>query len=570
MILLLALAQFTNVAEDAGLAKARGWRVTWADVDADGRPDAVLENRFVYLNKNGRFEAKADAGLPEDAHTLIFGDVDNDGDPDAFVGRYCDFDRPRVKDGKVVVDDKGKPVMDVPDDGRRSQIYLNDGAGRFAVKKESGVEEPHGTINPAMFFDYDNDGRLDLMVGFWYKAPWVPGHHGPCYPNALFRGRGDGTFEDVTEKAGLKTRPETERRDGARPTFGLSHADWNNDGFQDVFVCVYGRQWNYHYKNNGDGTFTEVGEKTKFDGDDDETGVYTDEVKKMFAKRGNALTDEEPWRSNGNTFDAACADFDNDGDIDVFLCEITHWWAGPPSDPSMLLVNQGAPDFAFHRDLKRGIDRGIDKESAKNWNEGDLRAGWLDVDHDGLLDLLLASGDYPDGQFLRIYRQKDDHNFTDATKALGLDWESCGGLSLADYDRDGDVDILVGRSLMRAEQPLLDKCPKGDDGKPMPVCALWRSDASKAGKSISIRLVGKTANRQAIGARVKVGPQTREIYGSLGHNGHQDYPELVFGLGDAPKADVEIRWPNAKLTVTKHALDAGRYVIAEDGKVTKE
>jgi hypothetical protein len=544
--LLLAPARdpwFVNVAKDAGLAGKPAQRAVFVEIDGDGRVDCVLDRRRVYLQTEGAWKDVTDESklnVPRPADTVAFGDVDNDGDMDCFSGRYCDFER---IDGKT-----GKPA--VADDGQRSLILLNDGKGHFAPVKDSGVEKDPATTCAAAFVDYDADGKLDLFVGNWYRNY---GATVECYPSRLYRGNGDGTFADVTEKMGLPMRREAGERDSCRPVYGIAHGDWNNDGRQDLWVCSYGRQWNLLLENAGD-RFVDRGAATTFDGDDDRTGEYPAEIKR--AK-------EPEFRCNGNTFDCAIADVDNDGDLDCFLGEITHWWAGPSSDFSSILWNEGREKgFRFKRDaasIKRVHD-------GKQWNQGDLHAAWLDADNDGLLDLAIASSDYPDRQELRLYRQKPDHSFEEVTKEAGFDWEGCGGISVADFDRDGDLDILAGQSFMRL--------PAERTKDRVPEAALFRNDIGNRKKWVTLTLSGTAANRAAIGARVTVRAggvtQMREVRGGEGHAGHQNPPELHFGLGDAAEIDeVVVRWPDKDGTTQnfKGVASAKRYRLKQGGSL---
>ena len=563
---------FTNIAGDVGLAGNPVHRVLWTDINGDHWPDAVLFNLGskaerqlqIFINTAHGFHTQqrvlkdmtkesginqhptparlsvGTGGQPDQvrmADALIFGDIDNDGDVDAFSSKWCDLETPKQdpQTKEPMRDAAGKIVMANEDDGLRSEILLNDGQGHFSIRNNSGVGARAETTGPTVFLDYDNDGILDLFTGNWYRQY---GWSMECYPSRLYKGRGDGTFTEVTESAGLMTIAEPGQRNSSRPVYGTSHCDWNNDGFQDILVSVYGRQWNFLWKNLGNGAFSDVAAETGFDGDENRSGIYPPQVKRPT---------EPPYRANGNTFDAACADFDNDGDIDVFLAEITHWWAGSSSDLSALLINQGAEQgFRFIRDPdNRGIVR---QHPAPDWNQGDLMAGWLDFDNDGLLDLLIASSDYPDGQYLRLYQQQPDHTFIDVTLAAGFNWECAPSISLADFDHDGDVDILAGKSFTRFSEEMT-------KGKIREV-ALFRNDIGNKNNWINITLVGKGkegANRSAIGSRVVVKcgniQQTREVYGGLGHFSHQDSLDLKFGLGKNTRIDsIEVHWANKEHT----------------------
>ncbi|OGS12341.1 MAG: hypothetical protein A2234_07695 [Elusimicrobia bacterium RIFOXYA2_FULL_58_8] len=541
---------FVDISSAAGLTGASAQNVTWTDINRDNRPDAVITgNRngpalevFLNVEKDGghgfvNFTEESGINRQPGISTgsrvgsfQIFGDVDNDGDADIFSGMYCEFEKPKTGTGSEIPlkDADGNIIFDKPDHGLRSEILLNDGAGRFTILSNSGVNLPPETAASAAFFDYDNDGNLDLFVGNWYKEYGISYI---SYPSRLYRGLGDGRFAEVTEAAGLLTQPTEGRPDSSRPVYGVSHCDWNNDGLQDILVSVYGRQANRLWKNNGDGTFTDVAPATGFDGDEIRHGRYPP---------GTKREPEGEWRSHGNTFSAACADYDNDGDMDVFLGEITHGWAGEASDRSSLLENLGEKSgFAFRRDAEL-LHRV--HQSTKSWNQGDMRVTWLDFDNDGRLDLLVSSGDYPDGQYLRLYRQLKPGKFEDVTQEAGFNWESSAGISLADYDGDGYTDILAGKSWMRM--------PKDKRIGDFPAGALFKNETVNKNNWLAVILEGKGtggANKNAIGARVtlKTGKtrQVREVLSGTGNAGQANSLTLHFGLGRAKKIDaLEVRW----------------------------
>ena len=570
---------FVDAAAALGLDKYPARRVALVDVDGDGwldvfvldahkkrpalrlllsRPRTDGGRTLVDFTRSSGLLAPAGRRFP---NFVLFGDVDGDGDMDAFLSRYCDFERPKVEKGKIVRDRDGKPIPALADDGLRCEILLNDGRGVFEALADSGVGEPPATTSAACFVDFDNDGLLDLFVGNWYRAYGVGLE---AYPDRLYRGLGGGRFEDVTEKVGMLVSGKPGERDAPRPTYGVTHLDYNNDGWQDLLVCAYGRQWNVLWESKAGKRFEDVARRTHVDGDADTSGVYPEEVKKFWKKRfGHEREDEKPFRSNGNTFDAACEDFDNDGDVDVFLGEICHWWAGSSSDRSMLLENLGrAGNYVFERDATR-MER---KHPGKRWNEGDLHVGWLDFDNDGLLDLVIASGDYPDGQFLRLFRQGPKGVFTDVTEECGFDWEGCGGVSFGDFDRDGDVDILVGRSFARL--------PKEKTEGKTPRAALFLNEVGDRNHWLGVFLRGRGAggsNSFGIGCRVIVKSgdlvQMRELKGGAGHCGHQNPPEALFGLGRRSKVDwVEVRWADAAHTVQRFTdVPVDRYIRIREG-----
>ena len=573
---------FTNVAWETGLKGVRGKSGVFTDLNGDGRWDLVLDRRRFYLaGADGKFVEHTEHGIPfpeleilpvgQDGkpnrakaikrpyvpHYLYFADVDNDGDTDAVLG---------VKSHWQYFDGAGWRTVEECDHGQRSRVMLNDGKGVFSDATPSGLSADEA-IGPAMalaIVDTDLDGNLDLYEGREYRQYGVLAG---CGIDRLWKGDGKGGYTDVTAKAGLLTVPEPAGDRSSRPTYGVTHADVNNDGYPDLLQMAYGRQWNYLWLGSADGTFTEFGRASGYAGDDITHGRYPAWLHQRMKRN-----DEQPFRSNGNTFDCAVADYDNDGDLDLFLGEITHAWAGESSDLPALLVNQGKKGgWKFHREnvvflLPPRPFRG------PVWNYGDLHVGWLDFDNDMLQDLLIASGDYPDGQFLRLYRQRPDRRFEEVTEAAGFEWEGCGSISLGDHDRDGDVDILAGRSFMRLNKAHREKHMGGIAVNEI---GLFRNDVGNRNNWLNVRLVGGgagQANRAGIGARVEVTTggvtQMREIRCGSGLANHQDPPEACFGLAKNTKVEkLVIRWPDKARTVqTFTDLPANRFVVVTQGE----
>jgi enediyne biosynthesis protein E4 len=547
---------FVDVAKERGLEDGNAHRNVFSDLDGDGWVDLIVDMSQVYRNvadgPRRRF-AKVDGtigGFKPDL--LLPADLDDDGDQDAFVGWSLDPTKPGWQDP-----------------GRRSQVVLLRHDVAAITTERAGATFPPEPLVCAAWLDADLDGRLDLVTAGNYVETGLPLE---AIPVRLWRGLGDGAFEEVTDRAGLALRREPGEVDSRRPVYGLTTADVDGDGWPDILVCAYGRQRNLLYLNQRDGTFRDIGLESGFAGDEDTSGVYSEETKAYFRSRGMEREDEPPFRSNGNTFDAAVGDYDGDGDLDIFLAEITHSWAGPSSDLSSVLENLGTspPRFRRHPQLMPRVHR------IASWNQGDLYAGWLDAQNDGRLDLALVSGDYPvpgDEQWLRLFVQGADGRFTVAQELV----ENPAQLSLADLDRDGGVDLLTGITNMRmpAERA------RGRALRPY----LFENRAAR-GHWVELRLVGRGAaaagsNRDAIGARVVVTAggraQAREVQGGRGHAGHLDAHVVHVGLGDATTVDrVVVRWPTRAGTVTMleglaadhlyvvHEPVAGREALVED------
>ena len=485
--------------------------------------------------------------LGSGGQSAAFGDVDNDGDLDILSLLWVSTDSTAPADPAIG-----------PSAAQRRQRRLHPGA---ASAISPGPTEKWST-NSGSLFDYDLDGNLDAYVGNWYRRyGWLE-----ALQDRLYRGAGDGTFTDATDSAGMTTDTTGyEAGTAHKPTFGITVCDIDDDGDGDVISSTYGRQRNMLWENLGDGTFRDIAAEVGFDADD--VLDYTDNQMYACYCQANPTVctaaapmmdcsgaawypgdDDQPWNLAGNTFTTLCGDADNDGDLDLFNAEIRHWWAGISSDPSQLLENVPSPDTRGWT-LQR-----IDNETnglarnwrAVDWNEGDLRAAFLDFDNDGLKDIYLASSDYPDQRGFFFHRLPD--GTYEELRSAGLAHPGPSGLVIADFDRDGDQDVIVGSATMR-------NCCGWTENEVHYYC----NDVGQNGNWIQIRLVGDPAagtNRSAIGAKVTVVAggvtQVQEVGGGYGHGMMQHDLVLHFGLGAACDVDsVEVRWPNASLAVER-------------------
>ncbi len=582
----------------AGLA-VTGNRLTAADLDGDGFPDLVvhavssnareqldggkrlvwqLMNRprpggtgraFVDESSSGLFQVRGGSATERrSAQLAVFADVDNDGDLDAFSGTYAD------------------PTRAATDPGDRSELLLNDGAGRFSLAPQTAPSPSASQRFPttaASFSDVDRDGKVDLFVGYFYE--W----YGRTYNGLqaqLFKGLGTGEFVDGTSAAGLTTtQAGFEEGTNHRPAYGVTACDMDDDGAPELLVSAYGRQWNLLYRNDGTGHFAEVGRASGYAGDDD-ADFKDNEFFKCWCRANTASpkcagvqpprvscptpaganwndgVDDRPWRNNGNTFTTACFDADGDGKNELLNAEIHHWWAGENSDSTGLLKNVStAAGLRFERPGAAATGL-VWPRVGTSWNEGGLMAAPGDLDNDGRLDVVVAASDYPD-QFGLVYRQRADGRFEEIGQQAGLHHACASGLAIADFDRDGDLDVVVGSGTAR-------DC-----------AALWRSNevhlyenVGAVGKALLLRLRGDSAgaNRAAIGAKVTVRAggrtMTREVGGGYGHFGLQNDLVVHVGLGGCEAADeVTVRWPDAAATTQRfERVPAGRFIELRQGE----
>lgn len=582
---------FTDVTAEVGLTGIDGNRIATADLDGDLYPDLIVEpistarsdeeagiRRYVLMNRPGPdggrifedateesgYYATRDGGTGRAAQAKVFADVDNDGDLDVYSGVYADLEDSNFEDH-----------------GDRGEILVNDGTGHFTLGPQSDLYRPNGgTLAGAAFTDYDRDGRVDLYTGYWYRDY---GSSYAAYGNRLYRNRGELDFQDVTDAVGMSVPDGSDPDDlragtSAKPSYGVTVCDVDDDGDPDLLGSSYGRAWNELWLQDG-GAFTEVGRDTGFAGD--ENVDYCDNqyyacacqldpdygtcathppcASVMISCSGNAGSwwgvgyDDQPFRNNGNTFTTVCGDIDNDGDMDLYSAEIRHWHIGDSSDASELLLNDGGSPPAYSRPGNEAM--GLDREwDNVDWNEGDLMAAFMDFDNDGRKDVFLGSSDYPDLRAF-LFRQKADGTFAEVAEKAGIaHWET-SGIAIADFDRDGDLDVVVGSSTFR-------NTGYWETNE----VHMYRNEVGQDGNSLRVRLRGTRANAAGIGARVTVEAggvvQTQEVSGGYGHMGQHNDVVLHFGLGDACAAErVTVRWPDAELTTEAHCGVAANELV---------
>jgi len=561
---------FVDATAELGLAGVTGGRVTTADLDGDGLPDLVVHDFStkreglvkVFMNRGGKLvdetaksgllDSRQGSGTGRLGHLTVFGDVDNDGDLDAFEGTYLD----------------GKEEAAAKDD--RSEIRLNDGKGHFTFGPEGDMQATKLPTTSAAFLDANLDGNLDVFVGTFYAGNSVQGAG-----NYLYQGSGDGAFTDVAGPSGvLRPRAQAGGPDreaflagqARRATYGVTACDVDGDGDTDLMVSAYGRQWNELWTNQGDGTFRETGSGTPFAADG-ETRFDDNEFYRCHCQKTPGTCpatvpppkvgcenvswtpgfDDQPARNGGNTFTTVCADVDDDGDMDAYHAEIKHWHIGESSDASQLLRNDGNGTFSRVPNAESGLSR---EHTISDWNEGDIVASIFDYDGDGKKDVFVGSSDYPETYGL-LFHQGADGKFREVARSVGVDHYHAVGVSAADLDGDGDLDLVVATSIARCSGDK--KC--ADKG----YVKVYRNVVGERRNLVKVRLVGGGAgksNRAGIGARVSVrtakGTMVQEVSGGFGHFGLQNDTVLTFGLGDACTIDeITVRWPNAGRTTQK-------------------
>jgi hypothetical protein len=506
----LEFPRFPDVATSCGFARLNhAGGVIADDIDNDGLLDIVLSSNCPdvplawFRNKgDGTFEDRsAGSGLEDQLGglDLVATDYDNDGNVDFFVTRGAWM----YDDGRI-----------------RTSLLRNNGNGTFTdVTKTAGLAEPKSPTQVAVWFDYDNDGDLDLFVGHESRVePKCQGTWGYAdYPCSLFRNNGDGTFTDVARQAGVTND---------RFCKGATAGDYDNDGWMDLYVSNIGKNRLYH--NNRDGTFTDVAEKL---------GVV------------------EP---SGRSFAAWFFDVDNDGNLDIFvggydaqINDLAAWYLDLPFKASTPRLYRNRGDGTFE-DATRAF--GLWRPLAP------MGANFGDLDNDGWLDIYLATGS-PGYDALMpnvMLRSVGGQRFEDVTIAGGFgNLQKGHGVAFADLDNDGDQDVF------------------NDIGGFFQGDVFYDSLYENPGNGnhfLTLKLVGRRSNRLAYGARIRVVVRTpsgeRSIHRAVGSvssfGGSPSRQEI--GLGDAIGIrSVEIWWPASGIRQSLSNLDLDAFYEVTEG-----
>lgn len=454
------------------------------------------------------------------------------------------------------------------------RLLINQGDGRFEDQSEAaGILGITGGLN-MQYADYDNDGDPDVLV---LRGAWLfgAGHH----PNSLLRNNGNGTFSDVTESAGLLS---------FRPTQTASWADFNNDGWLDVYIGNEQTERDPHpcelYLNNKDGTFTEKASKAGItvnawvkgvtSGDFDNDGwpdLYVsvlDGPNKLFRNMGldssGQLAFEDVSRQAGVTepissFPCWFWDYDNDGWEDLFVAgyrlggisALTASYMGEDSEIETPRIYRNLGDGTFS-------DVSASAGLEQCWLP--MGSNFGDLDNDGFLDFYVGTGD-PSMEVImpnKMYRNDGGRTFLDVTTSGGFGHLQKGhAVSFGDFDNDGDQDVHI----------VMGGAYSGDRY----MNALFENPGTK-NNWIKLKLVGERSNRGAYGARIHTQVQTpeglRAIYKTVGtgssFGGNPTRQEIGLGNGESIES-VTIFWPTSNTKqVFKNVEFNQAYRIHED------
>ena len=517
---------FTNVSKDVGLSGLSGNHFAWGDYNNDGYQDLLVGIRLFENNGPPGWnftEVTGDVGLSGGGNG-VWADYDNDGDLDLYT--------------------------------TSNRLWRNTGGPDYDFTDETipagNLTDPYPTM-AAGWGDHDRDGDLDLYV---VNGEDYNGGNTIFYPDIFYRNNGDGTFSDWTVQAGLDT--STKKAYGRSVNWG----DYNNDGWIDIHVGNYRLCPNYLWRNNHDGTFTDVAGETGTKGDYDPDRYYD-------AAAAAEYGDGTWGPTYGHTIGSAWGDLDNDGDLDLWDSNLVHKYIGPTSWPTMpydirgyvcddskIYRNNGAPGFNFTdvREASGIPDRPIGGSGTYDGDELWSGVAMGDYDNDGDLDVFVPQIYALNYAFSVLYRNNGDGTFSEMGESLGRRTFNTYGGCWCDYNNDGMLDLIVGGGIWSNQ---------ANDVQNYEI-RLYRNDGN-SNNWITVNLTGDGNNRNGIGARVNVTSggesQIRELEGGMGAQGHQNSIPVEFGLGSKNSIDiVEVNWPDGSV---QRVMDPGINQILE-------
>ena len=468
---------FENVANELGISFSRdggffGGGLSFCDFDGDGLDDISFSSKsgrelMIYKNSINSFTLITfQLGILDSSnvHTILWADYDNDGDKDLFLARH----------------------------GFPDRLYQNEQNILTDVSLQVGISTSANFSTAAAWADYDNDGYIDLYVCV----------RDELNPNILYRNQGDGTFIDFTEIAGVADTI------GGTNIFkiplAVSFFDYNNDHLQDIYIANDKHNGNTLYKNNGDGTFTDVS-------DESNTGVYIDGM------------------------GVAIGDYDNNGYQDIYT---TNTPLG-----NVLLKNNGDETFT---DVSEQLNVTVNKTC---WG-----ANFFDFDNDTDLDLFVSSvpGTGYTGEN-SLFENQNDGTFQDlALPGINTYDAQSHGNVVGDFNNDGFYDIVVINGVPNYS-------------------SLWRNSGN-ANNWVKLELEGVISNRDGIGSRIEVYNGADQFIRST-HCGHsylsQNSSIQTIGVGVATTIDsIVIHWSSGTTDVMRNVTANRMYKVQEGGTIT--
>jgi len=500
---------FVDRTESYGLANVEAVAFYAVDLNRDTHPDLVVlpgyysqPRFFLFDPATRRFDQTGDSPFSEtvSAGLMSFADFNRDGVPDVVVG---------------VLNQRGE-FSKIP-------VSLWYGAwDKGLLRFQRAADFPVLPAEPTSAFvisDVDLDGRLDLFIGNWFQD-----HKGSVIPSAdrLLVNTSEGWVDRSDWLQGERDKSTSDLYPPkARPTYAASSCDMDQDGFPDILTASSSGYANKLWLNRAPRPGPTM-EGRRFEDVGPASG-YAADAQGLLVPTGG-----------GRTFSTVCADYNDDGIMDVFLGELTHSWDPLSADRSSVLTGaRPTLPLSFLR-TEYMSDGGGD-----NWNQGDKRAQWSDFNLDGLVDLLVDNSGFPPTSRLVAFRQDDTRAFVNVAAEWGVDLLNPLGSITLDLNLDGRLDIITAQSNVR-QANIKNR--------------VWvlENQLATTGRAYVFHLDGEAANEQGLGAMVMLytlkGAQqvVQRRWNELVQGGlpSQNPPGVHFGVDEEAKlVGVKVRWP---------------------------
>ncbi len=493
---------FKDKTKEYGLENVQGERFFAVDFNNDTYTDLVILPSNYAIPVFYRFDKKEKKFLKLNyfpfpnsirASFLVFHDFDKDGILDVIVGVF----NQRIE------------LMQYP-----LRIFKgNFNKEKLTYNPVSFKSDPLPTSS-VVLLDYDLDGSIDFFQGNYFK---LENKQNRSSPDRLWQGKG---IAFKNQSILLKKEHDYDKKfkfyKNAMPTTGVSICDVDLNGYPDILTASAGGNENKMWLN----LYDNKNESRVFENYGRISGVAED-GKETFLKY-----------SGGNTFFTICADYNNNGIIDMAVGELKYAHDPPSRDISSIL---SGTEKQFPPKFIRTPYTHNEKKDVKTWSQADRRGIFSDINFDGLIDLVIDHSGLPPTSRLVYFKQQNDHSFTDEAKEHSLDILNPAGTITLDVNRDGKLDLLVGQTNVR------------DVSIPKKVFLMINTMSRNKKRSIRFYLHGKKSNVQGIGARLVLKTNRRKmqqiVQYSFGESPSQLEQGTYFGIGEDHLQSIDVTWP---------------------------
>lgn len=500
---------FEDITEKIGLSNIKAYNFNIIDLNGDNYSDLVVIPSFysqplffIFDIHKKKFIKAASPFLKNfKVSFMLFYDINNDRVIDAITGVLNQETELSAEPLRIFY-------------GKRTK-----GSQKLSFKEKKTSLKP--TANTSVnLIDFNLDGKLDLFIGNWFRRQ----NRLPIPSTDKLLKNVNGIFVDKTELLQDEERknPDQTMHINAFPTYGAQICDIDQNGFPDIITTSTNKYQNKLWMNK-----YKFRERYRFFENYGVTSGVAGDVEGLLNSRGG-----------GRTFGVSCADYNNDGIMDLFLGELSHNYDHEGIDKSSLLTGRSLkfpPKFYRTEYFLDNLD--------PNWHQADRRGVWVDLNNDGLLDLIVDNSGYPPHTRLIVFEQQPDHSFTNKSKEYGVDIINPIGTVIADFNRDGKMDILTAQSQIR-------------DEKITPRIFVFQNnlDLGKR-KSVRFYLRGEKANYHGLNAMIILKIKTvkgivyrrQNVSYSYGSLPPQNEEGVLFGLDEGEELDsVTVRWPYSK------------------------